>query len=91
MTFLIGSVRLLVPSRRKRIDEVYGSRRDCPRYFPPDPCPLSYLASQIAFSTLIISTLCRRSRRAARINLLFLKENYIFLYSMIYDMCADRV
>nr|DAW88163.1 MAG TPA: xyloglucan endo-transglycosylase [Microviridae sp.] len=39
---------------------------------------------------MIISTLCRRSRRAARINLLFLKENYIFLYWMIYDMCADR-
>lgn len=57
--------------------------------FPSVPCPLSCLASQIASSTLIISTLCRRSRRAARINLLFLKENYISLYWMIYDMCAD--
>ena len=59
--------------------------------FPSVPCPLSYLAPQVAYSTLIISTLCRRSRRAARINLLFLKENYISLYLMIYDMCADRV
>lgn len=59
--------------------------------FPSVPCPLSCLAPQVAFSTLIISTLCRRSRRAARINLLFLKENYISLYWMIYDMCADRV
>nr|DAL82639.1 MAG TPA: hypothetical protein [Microviridae sp.] len=39
---------------------------------PLGPCPLSYLAPQVAFSTLIIGTLCRRSRRAARINLLFL-------------------
>ena len=60
------------------------------KVFPPVPCPLSYLAPQVAYSTLIISTLCRRSRRAARINLLFLKENYISLYLMIYDMCADR-
>lgn len=60
------------------------------RLFPSVPCPLSCLAPQVAFSTLIISTLCRRSRRAARINLIFIKENYIFLYSMIYDMCADR-
>jgi len=59
--------------------------------FPSVPCPLSHLAPQVASSTLIISTLCRRSRRAARINLLFLKENYISLYLMIYDMCADRV
>lgn len=47
---------------------------------PSVPCPLSYLAPQVASSTFIISTLCRRSRRAARINLLFLKENYISLY-----------
>nr|DAW93396.1 MAG TPA: hypothetical protein [Microviridae sp.] len=59
--------------------------------FPSGPCPLSHLAPQVATSTFIISTLCRRSRRAARINLLFLKENNLFLYSMIYDMCADRV
>lgn len=58
--------------------------------FPSVPCPLSYLAPQVAFSTLIINTLCRRSRRVVRINLLFLKENYISLYWMIYDMCADR-
>lgn len=37
---------------------------------PLVPCSLSYLAPQVAFSTLIIGTLCRRSRRAARINLL---------------------
>nr|DAM84325.1 MAG TPA: hypothetical protein [Microviridae sp.] len=48
--------------------------------FPSGLCPLSYLAPQVAYSTFRISTLCRRSRRAARINLLFLKENYIFLY-----------
>ena len=58
--------------------------------FPSGPCPPFHLAPQVASSTSIISTLCRRSRRAARINLLFLKENYIFLYWMIYDMCADR-
>lgn len=40
--------------------------------FPLVPCPLSYLAPQVAFSTLIIGTLCQRSWRAARINLLFL-------------------
>lgn len=43
--------------------------------FSSVPCPLSCLAPQVASSTLIISTLCRRSRRAARIILLFLKEN----------------
>lgn len=58
--------------------------------FPSGPCPLFHLAPQVASSTLIISTLCRRSRRAARINLLFLKEKYISLYWKIYDMCADR-
>ena len=42
--------------------------------FSSVPCPLSYLAPQVAFSTLIIGTLCRRSRRAARINLLFCKR-----------------
>lgn len=41
---------------------------------PLVPCPLSYLAPQVAFSTLIIGTLCRLSRRAARINLLFCKR-----------------
>lgn len=79
MTFLIGSVRLRPPSSRKRINEVLvleGSTK----VLPSVPCPLSHLAPQVASSTLIISTLCRRSRRAARINLLFLKENNISLY-----------
>lgn len=42
--------------------------------FPSVPCPLSYLAPQVAFSTLTTGTLCRRSRRAFRINLLFYKR-----------------
>nr|DAU04756.1 MAG TPA: hypothetical protein [Microviridae sp.] len=42
------------------------------KVLPSVPVPLSYLAPQVAFSTLIIGTLCRRSRRAARINLLSL-------------------
>lgn len=50
------------------------------KVLPSDPGPLSYLAPQVASSTLIINTLCRRSRRVARINLLFLKENNISLY-----------
>lgn len=44
------------------------------KVLPSVPCPLSYLAPQVAYSTLINGTLCRRSRRAARINLLFYKR-----------------
>lgn len=55
--------------------------------FPSGPCPLSHLAPQVASSTLIISTLCRRSRRAARINLLFLKEN-TYSFTRQYMICA---
>lgn len=75
----------------------FGVLEGSTQVFPSVPCPLSCLAPQVAFSSLIISTLCRRSRRAARINLLFLKENtYSFTRRLMlcartdFDVCFEH-